>query len=114
MEGILVPLGLFGGLFATIVLISYYKIRKTERLALIAADKEAGIFKESDNKSSSHTSLKIGIFMVGIAIGLLVGEILAKVTNLNPEVAYLSMVLIFGGISLVIYYLIEKRLKKKF
>jgi predicted MFS family arabinose efflux permease len=108
----LVPVTLFVGLFITICYISFLKIRKTERLALINAGRDAGIFTETEKQPAVHSALKYGIFMIGLALGLLVGDIVAKATVLEEPVAYFSMVLLFGGAALLLYYRIQGRMKK--
>jgi hypothetical protein len=51
------------------------------------------------------TSMRIGMLLIGISAGILTGNILAETTTLIEEVAYFSMIFLFGGISLVTYYL---------
>ena len=104
MVEIMVPLSLF----ASIVLILYifYTTRNKERLALIEKGADASLFKTS---SKPFPSLKIGMFFVGVGIGILVGNIIAVSTSLEEPVAYFSMILLFGGASLIAYYLIEKK-----
>ena len=84
-------------------------VRRKERLALIDKGLTAAIFNSESNVSPS---LKYGIFCIGIAIGFLMGEILAEYTHLNEGIAYLSMIFLFGGIGLVIYYFIAKKHKR--
>jgi hypothetical protein len=101
--------------FATIVLIVYiyYSNRNKERMALIEKGQDAGIFK-SKNRPVYLLTFKLGFFLIGLGIGLLIGNILAASTRLEEEVAYFSMILLFGGISLIIYHLLEKRIIQKY
>jgi uncharacterized protein DUF6249 len=85
-------------------------VRRKERLALIDKGLTAAIFNSESNVSPS---LKYGIFCIGIAIGFLMGEILAEFTHLNEGIAYLSMIFLFGGIGLVVYYFIAKKHVRK-
>ena len=85
-------------------------VRRKERLALIEKGLTAAIFNSESNVSPS---LKYGIFCIGIAIGFLMGEILAEFTHLNEGIAYLSMIFLFGGIGLVVYYFIAKKHVRK-
>jgi predicted MFS family arabinose efflux permease len=85
-------------------------VRRKERLALIDKGVTAAVFNSESNVSPS---LKYGIFCIGIAIGFLLGEILAEYTHLNEGVAYLSMIFLFGGIGLVVYYFIAKKHTRK-
>jgi len=95
--------------FAAVYGIFHLYVRRKERLALIEKGQTAAIFNSESNVSPS---LKYGIFFIGIAIGFLMGEILSKYTHLNEEIAYLSMIFLFGGIGLVTYYFIAKKHKR--
>ncbi|MBL0342543.1 MAG: hypothetical protein IPP71_17565 [Bacteroidetes bacterium] len=54
--------------------------------------------------------MKFGMLFIGVALGILMGNILAATTLLEEPVAYLSMIFLFGGLSLVTYYVfIEKK-----
>ncbi|MCT4590853.1 MAG: hypothetical protein N4A71_23720 [Carboxylicivirga sp.] len=108
MEGILVPLGFFGSITAIIISLSYLKSRRIERTALIASSKEAKIFEYG--KPKHYLSLKYGMLLVGLAVGLILGNVLVVNAVMPEEVAYLSMVLLWGGLSLVLFYGIHKKL----
>jgi predicted MFS family arabinose efflux permease len=110
MEQILIPLAFF----ATIVLIVYifYTSRNKERLALINKGVGAEIFNKIPQ--ASLFSFKIGFFLIGIGIGSLIGNIVAVNTALQQGVAYFSMILLFGGASLVIFHLLEKRIVQNY
>lgn len=84
-------------------------VRRKERLALIDKGLTANIFNSEANVAPS---LKYGIFCIGIAIGFLLGELLCEYTHMNEGVAYLSMIFLFGGIGLVIYYFIARKHKR--
>jgi predicted MFS family arabinose efflux permease len=96
--------------FAAVYGIFHLYVRRKERLALIEKGQTAAIFNSESNVSPS---LKYGIFFIGIAIGFLMGEILSEYTHLNDEIAYLSMIFLFGGIGLVTYYFIAKKHRRK-
>jgi len=96
--------------FAVVYGIFHLYIRRKERLALIEKGLTANIFNSEANVSPS---LKYGIFCIGIALGFLFGDMLAKSTNLEEGVAYVSMIFLFGGLSLVIYYFIAKKHARK-
>lgn len=110
MNDVLILLVIFGSVFGTIVMLSYFKNRRIERTSLIAAGKEASIFNVGKKNPLINNVLKFGILFIGEGIGLLAGDYLAKSTNLEETVAYLSMIFLFGGISLLIYYLLQKKL----
>ncbi len=108
--GILVPFFVFGSITAIIISLSYYKNRRIERTALIAAGKEASIFEYG--KPKHYLSLKYGMLLVGVALGIIVGNATAQSLGMPEEMAYLSMMLLFGGISLVLFYIIQKTVLK--
>lgn len=58
------------------------------------------------------TALKYGMLAIGIAVGILIGNILYEYYNFNTIVSFLSMTFLFGGISLVGYFLIETKYRK--
>ncbi|MCD4746881.1 MAG: hypothetical protein K8R58_11340 [Bacteroidales bacterium] len=102
LTGVSITLIVFGFVFGVV----YILVRKKERQALINKGIDASIFYY-ENKTSS--SLKWGLFMIGIAVGILLGNILVATTSLEEEVAYFSMIFIFGGLSLVINHFIGKK-----
>ncbi len=97
-----------GVIFGSIVMLVYLNIRKKERMSLIEKGADASIFV---TKSESSPSLKWGIFLTGLAIGLLVGNLLETYANMRPEVAYFSMIFLFGGLGLIIYYITDQKKK---
>jgi hypothetical protein len=106
---IVVPVAFFGMIFGIVVLVTYYRNKRMERTALIASGRDASIFKEEENKTKL-SSLKYGIFLVGLAIGFIVGDVLAAGIAMSEEVAYISMILLFGGIALLVFYLIARKM----
>jgi F0F1-type ATP synthase assembly protein I len=97
---------IFGFIFAIV----YLGVRRKERMALLEKGVDASFFI---SKKQSSTTLKFGMLAVGVAIGILLGNILEAYSHLEPEVAYFSMVFLFGGLGLVINYFLEKKEKEK-
>ncbi|MCX6277392.1 MAG: hypothetical protein NT004_04775 [Bacteroidetes bacterium] len=93
--------------FAMFYGVVYLLVRLKERLTLIQKGANATIFDSSKQPSS----LKLGLVLVGLGVGILLGKILSMNTYLDEELAIFSMVLLFGGIGLVIYHLIAKKLE---
>jgi hypothetical protein len=84
-------------------------VHRKERLVMV----EKGTnMPEIKNEEFTFSSLKFGIFFIGIGLGVLVANILTFTTRLESEVAYFSMIFLFGGLSLVIHHLIEKKKDK--
>ena len=98
--------------FASVVLVAYmfYSTRNKERMALIEKGADASLFRSGRKPFSV---LKFGMFFIGVGIGILAGNILAVSTNLEEPVPYFSMILLFGGASLIAYYLVEKKNSEK-
>ncbi len=102
----LTPVLILGVIFGSIVMLVYLNIRKKERMALIEKGADASIFA---SKPETSPTLKWGIFLSGLAIGLLVGYLLETYIHMQAEIAYFSMLFLFGGISLITYYLIDRK-----
>jgi len=90
--------------FAAIYGVIKLFVRRKERLIMIEKGTNLPEIKEQE---FTFSSLKFGIFFVGIGLGVLVANIITVTTKIDTEVAYFSMIFLFGGISLVIHHLIE-------
>ena len=94
----------FLAIYGTIVIILQHKQRKW----LIQKGADPSIFQTP--KGNKATSLRYGLLLIGIALGILLGNILSVSTTLLQEAAYFSMVFLFGGLALVISFFLEKRM----
>jgi F0F1-type ATP synthase membrane subunit c/vacuolar-type H+-ATPase subunit K len=108
----------FIALFATIFGIMYvfYTTRNKERLALIDKGADASLFNTGKDAKGSVNwnkfTLKIGMLLVGIGLGVIAGAILESAGVFpSEEAGYFSMILIFGGLSLVLFYLFDRKAK---
>jgi mannitol-specific phosphotransferase system IIBC component len=52
---------------------------------------------------------KLGMFIVGVGLGVVAAYLLSNSGNMHEGAAYPSMILIFGGIALIVVYLIEQK-----
>ncbi len=105
---VLIPITLFISAFG--VLYIYFVTRHKERMSMIEKGADPALFQTK--RDGRFSSMRIGMFLVGIAIGILMGNILSVSTSLMEEVAYFSMIFLFGGISLIAYYLfVDKKSK---
>lgn len=103
---ILIPLIVFSSIFAVIYV--FLNTRNKERMALIDKGADATLFA-SKKKNFRNLTLKIGMLAVGIGVGILMGSILSNYTMLEEEVAFPSMIFLFGGVFLVGNAFLEKR-----
>ncbi len=88
----------------------HYITRHRERLSMM--EKGLDLSGLLAGKHARWTSLKYGMLLIGVAIGMLVGNIVYKQYDLSNIVSYLSMTLLCGGLSLVLYFIIEGKYKK--
>jgi hypothetical protein len=106
----------FIALFATAFGIFYLHVstRNKERLALIEKGADASLFntgKEARkfNFTWSKFTLKTGMFFMGVALGIIVGAIIQSLQIIPDPAAYLSMIFFFGGLSLVLFYVFDRK-----
>ena len=102
---ILVPLASFAMIFGLWYI--YFTTRNKERLALIEKGADPKLFKTKD-AGSAFRSLKLGLFLIGIAIGIIGGYFLTE-SGMEEEPAYFSMIFLFGGIALAASYFLQKK-----
>lgn len=107
-EEILIPISLFASI--VLILYLYLSTRNKERMALIEKGADANLFK---SKSKPFPVLKLGMFIAGIGLGILFGNIVAVSTPLEEPTAYFSMIFLFGGSSLILSHLLEEKKRKK-
>jgi hypothetical protein len=86
----------------------YFSARNKERMAMI----EKGIYKFEAPKKSPLRGLKIGLFFTGIGVGIFFGHLLETYTTVDEVASYFSMILLFGGFSFILGYIIEIRQNK--
>jgi hypothetical protein len=92
----------FAGIYGVIQLF----VRRRERMLLIEKGTNS---PELKSELPRFSGFKFGLFFIGIGLGILMGNILAATTVIDSEVAYFSMVFLFGGLALVSHHLIEKK-----
>lgn len=108
MSGVLICVAAFLGIFGIVYV--FLMTRHRERIALIEKGADASIF--TDKNQAFYPTLKFGMLFVGIAVGILLGNWLDKSYDFSKGVAYLAMVFLFGGISLILNFLIERHLNR--
>jgi hypothetical protein len=110
------PTIVFIAFFAIVFGIFYlfFTTRNKERMALIDKGADASLFatvKTGSSFSWSKFSLKIGMLAIGIAVGIITAALLAPTGIIDEDALYSSMILIFGGFSLVLFYIIDREIK---
>jgi len=94
------------------VMYVYYTTRNRERMALIEKNADPSILKPGSNGSFKLFAIKFGMLLMGVGLGILAGSILDATTVLGEEVAFFSMVFLFGGAGLFTSYFVGKKLQK--
>ena len=100
ITGIITTLGFFVAIVLSVKYIS--AARNKEKMALI--EKGVDLSEVYHKKDYRNATLKGGMFLVGIAIGLFCGYFLTEISSINAVVSYFSMILLFGGASLILFH----------
>ncbi|MBN4072447.1 hypothetical protein JYT74_00265 [Crocinitomix catalasitica] len=101
-----VPIVLFIAIFGAIYI--YLTTRNKERLALIEKGADASLFERRQSQS-----LRTGMLLIGISVGIFMGHILEQYMSMEPPLPYFAMIALFGGGSLILHYFIERKLSHK-
>lgn len=104
----LVSIAAIGAIF--IILYVLLMTRFKERMSLM----EKGLSpKEFSNKSAVQSAtLRFGLLLIGTSIGIMFGNFVATHFDVPREGAFIAMMFLFGGIGLIMSYLIENRNNK--
>lgn len=111
LEDILIPLIVFATIFGIVYL--FLSTRNKERMALIEKGADAKMFNSGKKLSWKNFALSVGMLAIGIGLGVIVAAILGSTTSIGEEVAYPSMIFLFAGISLVLYFFLARKLNNK-
>jgi hypothetical protein len=106
----------FIAFFATVFGIYYVHVttRNRERMALIDKGADASLFNTGKEGQSSWLNwnkftLKLGMLFMGIGLGIIAGSILDSMEVMPNGPDYVSMIFLFGGLSLVLFYIIDRK-----
>jgi len=85
-------------------------------MALIDKGADASLFNTGKEGQKSllnwnKMTLKTGMFFMGIALGIIVGAILSYAGILYDGANYPAMIFFFGGLSLVLFYIVDRKNK---
>jgi hypothetical protein len=103
----LVSLAAFATIFGIVYLIVVTRYR--ERMSMLDKGIDPSAFGLKDKKVSY--TLKLGMLSIGIALGILMGSYLYKTDYLDRVPAYFAMTFLFGGLSLVLNFFVERALR---
>jgi flagellar biosynthesis protein FliQ len=114
MEGLIGFIAFFATVFGVIYV--HYSTRNKERMALIEKGADASLFNTGKeaikwNFAWSKFTLKLGMLAMGVAVGIMVAAIMAQSQILDEDALYPSMIFFFGGLSLVLFYIIDRKSK---
>lgn len=111
MEVVIVLVALFICTTALVFGIRY--MSNKEKMAMIERGIDPGIARpRQPNAPTPFISLKFGLLFVGLGLGLLAALFIVKETGMNEGEAvavYFGCLSAFGGIGLIISYVIEKK-----
>jgi ABC-type Fe3+-siderophore transport system permease subunit len=112
MNDNIVPLVFFvvSGAVVFGVLYVFYTTRNRERMALIEKNADPSILKSESKGSFRLFPIKFGMLLMGVGLGILFGSILKSITMIEEEIAYSSMVFLFGGAGLFASYFVGRKL----
>ena len=109
LVGILVPLGSFAMIFGIVYLV--VTSRNRERMALIERGADPTLFETK--KKAINGTMKAGLFLFGIGIGIVVAYLLTSGGGMEEGAAYPAMIFIFGGLALIVSYLWQHKQEKE-
>jgi hypothetical protein len=114
MESVITFIALFATAFG--IMYVYYTTRNKERMALIEKGADASLFNTKREGmrftfSWGKFTLKIGMLFMGIALGIMTAAIMSSAGVLDEDANYPSMIFFFGGLSLVLFYIIDRKTK---
>lgn len=103
-----IPIISVAGFWAAVIFWVYmhYTSRHRERMALIESGKDASIFKVPKSKRDRSNALKYGLVGVMAGLGLVFSSFLQFAGVMEEEIASFAMLILFGGLGLIIFYII--------
>ncbi|MDB5019261.1 MAG: hypothetical protein JWQ28_388 [Pedobacter sp.] len=105
----LIPITMFLGAFAMVFGIRY--LSNKEKMAMIERGMDPGIRKNEQLAPRPFLSLKFGLLLVGLGLGILLALFVVMQNHMEEDQAvpvYFGCISIFGGLGLIFSYLIEK------
>ncbi len=100
----IVSITLFAAVFGMVYV--FLMTRHRERMTILEKGLDSSPFLP--RTSNNILALKYGLFLIGIAIGIISGYALQD-WGMEETVSYAAMICLFGGLSLITGYLIVKK-----
>jgi threonine dehydrogenase-like Zn-dependent dehydrogenase len=112
MEGLLAFIAFLASVFG--IFYVFVTTRNKERMSLIEKGADASLFNTGKEGQKSwfnwnKATLKFGMLLMGVGVGIIAGSILDSMDAMEHGAEYTSMVFLFGGLSLVLFYLIDRK-----
>ncbi|MEO1033217.1 DUF6249 domain-containing protein [Winogradskyella sp.] len=100
---------IFGSIFGIFYL--YFSTRNKERLALIEKGADASIFNIGKRTGASWKVVVINLafLLMGIGLGVFIGNILDTYTGLDEDAVYPAMIFLLAGAGLYVGYTQTKK-----
>lgn len=94
---------------ALVIGVQLIRSRHEERMEMV---KNGAILEEPEKKPNRYPALRNGIFMIGLAVGVMIGVWMGPVMNVNDwfDLTIPTMAVLFGGIAFVIYFFLARTL----
>lgn len=108
LGAVLILLVIFGSLTSVTLGLVYLRNRNKERLAMMEKGLDPSVLKD-EFKTNGNFALKTGIFLIGIAMGIIAGGIAADLYIFPHDTSYFAFIFLFGGISLVVSAFIDRK-----
>lgn len=87
----------------------FFTARHRERMSMIDKGVDPSIFVSKD-KSSIRFTLKLGMLAIGVSLGIIAGLTLQAIYHEISEGIVVAMILLFGGISLIANFMVERKM----
>lgn len=109
MEGVIICVMLF--ICTTALVFGLRYMSNKEKMAMIERGMDPGVQKPRAASPTPFLSLKFGLLMAGLGLGLITAlfTVMAEdMTNKYAVPVYFGFIFLFGGIGLIVSYVIEK------
>lgn len=106
---VIVPVTMF--VCATALVFGLRYMSNKEKMAMIERGLEPGLSRPRASAPKPFLSLKFGLLLVGLGLGLLIALFTVRAMGINEDesvAVYFGCLSIFGGLGLILSYAVEK------